>query len=204
MSSRPARTVASGMTSSTRSTAALRKHVDADTVAWTTGFKVPELAREAGLAVDDRGRMLVDATLRSESHPEVYGIGDAAAARNQDGQVLRMGCGPGELAAVCAFHAITDRLAWRTPKPLRVKDDGLLISLGRRDALFQPTDLDGSPRGKVRPGARPRCSRRPSSAPPGGTARATPPWPWPAPPGARDAPAQPRAPAIGRNVISRR
>ncbi|GAA1011035.1 oxidoreductase [Acrocarpospora pleiomorpha] len=128
------------------------EHVAADVVAWTAGFTVPELARQAGLAVDGRGRMLVDGTLRSESHPEVYGIGDAAAAHTQDGQVLRMGCGPGGLAAACAFHAITARLAGRTPKPLRVKTDALCISLGRRDGLLQPTDLDGSPRGKVRTG----------------------------------------------------
>jgi NADH dehydrogenase len=128
------------------------EHVDADTVAWTTGFRVPDLAREAGLAVDGRGRMVVDATLRSASHPDVYGIGDAAAAHTWDGSGLRMGCGPGGLTAACAFHAITDRLAGRTPRPLRVKRDALCISLGGRDGLLQPTDLDGSPRGKVRTG----------------------------------------------------
>ena len=128
------------------------ERVDADTVAWTAGFSVPALAREAGLAVDDRGRMLVDGTLRSKSHPEIYGIGDAAAAHTQDGHVLRMGCGPGGLAAACAFHAITDRLAGRTPKPLRVKVDALCISLGQRDGILQPTDLDGRPRGTVRTG----------------------------------------------------
>jgi NADH dehydrogenase len=128
------------------------KHVAADAVAWTAGFQVPELAREAGLAVDDRGRMIVDGTLRSESHPEIYGVGDAAAAHTQDGQVLRMGCGPGSLAAACAFHAITARLAGRTPRPLRVTTDALCISLGSRDGILQPTDLDGSPRGRVRTG----------------------------------------------------
>lgn len=127
-------------------------HVAADTVAWTTGFKAPELARDAGLAVDGRGRLLVDATMRSESHPEVYGIGDAAAACNKDGKVMRMGCGPAGLAAVCAFHAISHRLAGRTPKPLRFNDDALCISLGRRDALLEPVDLDGRPRGKLRTG----------------------------------------------------
>ena len=126
--------------------------VDADTVAWTAGFTVPALARAAGLAVDERGRMLVDGTLRSESHPEVYGIGDAAAAHNQHGQVLRMGCGPGGLAAACAFHAITARLAGNTPKPLRVTTDALCISLGRRDGILQPTDVDGIPRGRVHTG----------------------------------------------------
>ena len=63
-----------------------------------------------------------------------------------------MGCGPGGLATACAFHAITDRLAGRTPKPLRVKSDALCFSLGERDGLLQPTDLEGSPRGKVRTG----------------------------------------------------
>ncbi|QSB16156.1 FAD-dependent oxidoreductase [Natronosporangium hydrolyticum] len=127
-------------------------HVAADAVAWTTGFTVPALARAAGLAVDERGRLVVDSTMRSESHPEIYGIGDVAAIRNRDGRLLRMGCGPGGLAAVCAVHAITDREAGRTPKPLRVKDDALCISLGQRDGILQPTELDGTPKGKVRTG----------------------------------------------------
>ncbi len=128
------------------------RQVTADAVAWTAGFGVPDLAREAGLAVDDRGRLLVDGTLRSRSHPEVYGIGDAAAAHTRDGQVLRMGCGPGGLAAACAVHAIGNRLAGRATEPLRVTADALCISLGRRDGLLQPIGLDGSPHGTVRTG----------------------------------------------------
>ncbi|MDG4827405.1 FAD-dependent oxidoreductase [Asanoa sp. WMMD1127] len=124
-------------------------HVAADAVAWTAGFAVPDLARRAGLAVDRRGRMLVDGTLRSRSHPEVYGIGDAAAGHTQDGQVLRMGCGPGGLAAACAVHAITARRAGRTPVPLRVKGDALCVSLGRSDGVLQFTDLDGRPRERL-------------------------------------------------------
>ena len=129
------------------------EHVDADTVAWTTGFRVPPLAGAAGLAVDDRGRMLVDPTLRSVSHPEVYGIGDAAAARNQDGQELRMGCGPGGITAVAAARAIIDRLAGRPAKPLRFKDLAWCISLGRRDGLVQFGRADDSPVLTGRPAA---------------------------------------------------
>lgn len=125
------------------------EHVDADVVVWTTGFRVPDLAREAGLAVGDNGRMLVDATMRSVSHPEVYGIGDAAAGRRPDGQELRMGCGPGGLTAGCAVRAIIDRLAGRTPRQLRVEFDGQCISLGRKDGLVQYTGADGSPRGPM-------------------------------------------------------
>jgi NADH dehydrogenase len=124
-------------------------HVGADVVVWTTGFRVPQLAREAGLAVGDNGRMLVDATMRSVSHPDVYGIGDAAAARKPDGRELRMGCGPGGLAAACAVRAIGDRLAGRTPRQLRVEIDGQCISLGRKDGLVQFTNPDGSPLGPM-------------------------------------------------------
>ncbi|TKK91278.1 oxidoreductase [Herbidospora galbida] len=125
------------------------RHLAADAVAWTAGFRVSGLAAQAGLAVDEHGRMLVDATLRSRSHPEVYGIGDAAAALTRDGHVLRMGCGPGGLAGACAFHAITARLAGRDPEPLRVEADALCIGLGARDGIFQPTGLDGTPRGRT-------------------------------------------------------
>jgi NADH dehydrogenase len=112
-------------------------HVNADAVVWTTGFAVPTLAWEAGLDVDDRGRMLVDPTLRSVSNPDVYGVGDAAAARNEDGHEVRMGCGPGGIAAVVGALALADRLADRTPKPYRYHDQAWHVSLGRRDGIVQ-------------------------------------------------------------------
>jgi NADH:ubiquinone reductase (H+-translocating) len=111
--------------------------VDADAVVWTAGFAVPALAGEAGLAVDARGRMVVDPTLRSVSHPDVYGVGDAAAARNENGHEVRMGCGPGGISAVTAALAITDRLAGRTPAPFRYHDAAWHVSLGRRDGIVQ-------------------------------------------------------------------
>jgi NADH:ubiquinone reductase (H+-translocating) len=114
------------------------EHVGADAVAWTAGFTVSPLAREAGLAVDDNGRMVVDETMRSVSHPEVYGIGDAGAGRDKNGKVMRMGCGPGGWAGVAAVTAITARLAGRTPRVLRFPDSTSVwcISLGRRDGLI--------------------------------------------------------------------
>ncbi|MBN6039214.1 NAD(P)/FAD-dependent oxidoreductase [Amycolatopsis sp. 195334CR] len=125
------------------------EHVAADTVVWTTGFQVSPLAREAGLAVEDNGRLVVDETLRSVSHPEIYGIGDAAAARRPDGQELRMACATGIPAAVYASKAITDRLAGRTPKPLEFRFFNQCISLGRRDGLIQFVRADDSPVEKV-------------------------------------------------------
>jgi len=125
------------------------EHLDADAVVWTTGFRVPQLAREAGLAVMDNGRAVVDGTMRSVSHPDVYVIGDAGGAHDAEGRELRMGCGPGGLAGACAVRAITDRLAGRTPRELHVAFDGQCISLGRRDGLVQYVRSDSSPLGPV-------------------------------------------------------
>jgi NADH dehydrogenase FAD-containing subunit len=53
-----------------------------DLVVWTAGaFALPWL-RESGLAVDERGFVLVDAQLRSVSHPEVFAAGDCATLRD--------------------------------------------------------------------------------------------------------------------------
>lgn len=121
------------------------EHVSADTVVWTTGFRVSSLARVAGFAVDVAGRMIVDETLRSVSHPEVYAIGDAAAARRPDGQELRMACATGLPAAAQGVGALADRMAGREPKPLRFRYYSQCISLGRNDGLVQFVRADDSP-----------------------------------------------------------
>lgn len=125
------------------------EHVGSDFVVWTTGFTVPPLAREAGLAVDDAGRMIVDDTLRSVSHPEVYGVGDAAAVHRADGQELRMACATGLPAAQVAVRAVIARLAGREPKPIRFRYVNQCISLGRRDGLIQFVRADDSPKEAV-------------------------------------------------------
>ncbi|MGA4840848.1 NAD(P)/FAD-dependent oxidoreductase [Streptomyces sp. G45] len=116
-----------------------------DTVVWTTGFRVPGTARAAGFAVDAHGRMVVDRTLRSVSHPEVYAIGDAAAVQRQGGQELRMACATGLPSAAHCARAISDRLAGRTPRPLRFRYLNQCVSLGRRDGLIQFVRADDSP-----------------------------------------------------------
>ncbi|WP_186382939.1 NAD(P)/FAD-dependent oxidoreductase [Amycolatopsis rhizosphaerae] len=121
------------------------EHVAADTVVWTAGFTVPGIARESGFAVDANGRLVVDATLRSVSHPEVLGIGDAAALRRPDGQELRMACATGMPTAQRAVRSLADRLAGREPKPLRFRYLNQCISLGRRDGLIQFVRADDSP-----------------------------------------------------------
>lgn len=53
-----------------------------DLVVWTAGATALPWLRESGLAVDERGFVLVDERLRSVSHPEVYAVGDCATLRD--------------------------------------------------------------------------------------------------------------------------
>jgi NADH dehydrogenase FAD-containing subunit len=52
-----------------------------DLVIWTAGAAPLPWLRVSGLATDERGFVLVDARLRSVSHPEVFAVGDCATLR---------------------------------------------------------------------------------------------------------------------------
>jgi NADH:ubiquinone reductase (H+-translocating) len=123
--------------------------LSADAVLWTTGFGVPSLAREAGLAVDGHARVLVDDTLRSLSHPDVYAVGDAAAVRGADGKELRMGCATAIPAGRQAADAIAARRSGRSAAPLRFRYLFQCLSLGRRDGVIQFLHPDDTPRKEV-------------------------------------------------------
>ncbi|GAB3876928.1 FAD-dependent oxidoreductase [Kibdelosporangium lantanae] len=126
----------------------------ADLVVWTAGFRVPGLAAEAGLATDDRGRVIVDDHLRSVSHPEVYGIGDAAAAPGPGGAEARMSCQTGLPMGAYVAGEITRLVKGHELRPVRIRYVWQNISLGRRDGVTQFTHTDDSPRRLVLTGRR--------------------------------------------------
>jgi NADH dehydrogenase len=113
------------------------EHVPSDVVVWTTGFTVPPLAEDAGLAVDRDGRMIVDESARSTSHPDVYGIGDAAAMHMPGGQELRMACATGLPVAQTAVRALLARRDGKPVKGLKFRYVNQCISLGRGNGLIQ-------------------------------------------------------------------
>ncbi|WP_043634251.1 NAD(P)/FAD-dependent oxidoreductase [Nonomuraea candida] len=124
------------------------RETPADTVVWAAGFRVAGLAAAAGLATDGHGRMLVDATLRSLSHPEVFGAGDAAAARVAGGR-SRMSCQTGLPMGLRAGDAAADLVTGRDPRPARIRYVWQNISLGRHDGVTQFTRADDRPLGAV-------------------------------------------------------
>ena len=121
----------------------------ADVVVWTAGFVVDDLARAAGLAVDAHGRVVVDAALRSVSHPDVLAVGDAAAPVATSGDVVRMACATAMPAAQHATRTVAAVLAGREPRPWRFRYAIRCVSLGRRDGLVQVVHTDDRPRDVV-------------------------------------------------------
>ncbi|GAA2095542.1 FAD-dependent oxidoreductase [Streptomyces albiaxialis] len=109
---------------------------------WTAGFAVHPLARATTLDVTSTGRIVVDGTMRSLSHPDVYAIGDAAMAMGPGGKPLRMSCASGIPMAWQAADAIAARLTGgKLPNaPLRYFNQ--CVSLGRREGLIQYVTAD--------------------------------------------------------------
>ncbi|MDQ1021438.1 NAD(P)/FAD-dependent oxidoreductase [Streptomyces afghaniensis] len=109
---------------------------------WTTGFAVHPIAKATTLNITDTGRIVVDGTMRSVSHPDVYAIGDAALAMGPGDKPLRMSCASGTPMAWQAADAIAARLTGgKLPNaPLRYFNQ--CISLGRREGLIQYVTAD--------------------------------------------------------------
>jgi NADH:ubiquinone reductase (H+-translocating) len=102
------------------------------------------LPAAAGLEVDEGGRVITDATLRSVSHPDVYAIGDAAAIR-QDYGMMHGTCQSGMPTGVAAARNIARSLAGRPLKAFRYGYLHTPVSLGRHDAVVQFTHRDHTP-----------------------------------------------------------
>lgn len=109
-------------------------------------FAVPDLAARSGLAVDERGRLQVDAALRSLSHPTVIGAGDAIVLPSEDGAHLRMGCATALPLGGRAAEATLAVLRGEAPRPASVGFVVQCLSLGRRHGYIQPVRADDSPR----------------------------------------------------------
>ncbi|MCZ4507511.1 FAD-dependent oxidoreductase [Streptomyces sp. ActVer] len=114
----------------------------ADATVWTAGFAVGPIAAAAGLEVTEDGRIVVDDTMRSVSHPDVYAAGDSAYAIGDNGRPLPMSCASAGHTNMQATDAIVGRLTGRRVSSGKKTYFGNHISLGRYDAIFQMVDGD--------------------------------------------------------------
>nr|WSW64983.1 FAD-dependent oxidoreductase [Streptomyces sp. NBC_00995] len=114
----------------------------ADVIVWSAGFAVDPMAADSGLEVAGTGQIVVDRTMRSVSHPDVYAAGDCAYAIGENGRPLPMSCASAGFTNMQATAAIIARLTGTEVPATALKYYGNHISLGRRDAIFQMVDSD--------------------------------------------------------------
>ncbi|WP_405693309.1 NAD(P)/FAD-dependent oxidoreductase [Streptomyces sp. NBC_01185] len=109
---------------------------------WTTGFAVHPVAKATTLESTATGRIVVDRTMRSVSHPDVYAIGDAAMAMGPADKPLRMSCASGTPTAWQAADALAARLTGGKIPTTPLRYFNQCISLGRKEGLIQYVTAD--------------------------------------------------------------
>ncbi|MEU4639849.1 FAD-dependent oxidoreductase [Micromonospora sp. NPDC023814] len=118
------------------------KTIPAAVTVWTTGFVVHPIAKATALEVTGTGQIVVDETMRSVSHPDVYAIGDAAYAMGSGDKPLRMSCASGVPMAWQAADAIAARLVGGKLPDTSLRYFNQCISLGRKEGLIQYVTAD--------------------------------------------------------------
>ncbi|MFJ7208565.1 NAD(P)/FAD-dependent oxidoreductase [Streptomyces sp. NPDC098789] len=116
--------------------------VPADVTVWTTGFAVHPIVRATTLEHTDNGQIVVDSTMRSVSHPDVYAVGDAAMAMGPGDKPLRMSCASGIPMAWQAADALAARLTGAEVPAIGIRYAQQCISLGRTNGLIQFVTAD--------------------------------------------------------------
>ncbi|WP_330465349.1 NAD(P)/FAD-dependent oxidoreductase [Streptomyces longwoodensis] len=113
--------------------------VDTRTLVWCVGVRPDPLAESLGLPME-RGRLLVEPTLRVPGRPEVFACGDAAAVPDLDE--------PGQYTPMTAQHAwrqgkvagqnVAASLTGGELRSYRHKDLGFVVDLGGVQAAANP------------------------------------------------------------------
>lgn len=116
--------------------------IPAAVTVWTAGFAVHPIAQATTLKIDAMGRIEVDDTMRSLSHPDVYAIGDAALVMGPGDKPLRMACATGGPTAWQAADSIAARLTGTKSPTIPLRYFNQCISLGRKEGLIQYVTAD--------------------------------------------------------------
>src|SRR3982074_1918662 len=114
-------------------------------VLWTAGGRgASDVRPPAGLELTRQSRVKVDATLQVPGHPEVFVIGDQAAAIDGGGPLpMLIPVAMQEAKAVAATSA--DLIRGGAASPFQYKDPGIMATIGRNSGVAQlgPVRLSG-------------------------------------------------------------
>jgi NADH dehydrogenase len=107
------------------------------TIVWAAGVKASPAAEWLGAESDRAGRVKVKADLSVPGHPNIFVIGDAAAAAGLDGRSLP-GVAPVAKQQGCyVANLLMARAKGRTFPAFRYRDVGSMATIGRKRAVAQ-------------------------------------------------------------------
>jgi NADH dehydrogenase len=109
--------------------------IDAATIVLTAGIVPSAVAAEISVAHDQRGRMAVDETMRSRSHPDVWALGDCAAIPGPDGRPYPALAQHTVREARHLARNIATAIDGRVPTPFVFRPLGTMASLGHTRAV---------------------------------------------------------------------
>jgi NADH dehydrogenase len=107
------------------------------TVVWAAGVRANPLGATLGLATSARGEIEVAPDLSVPAHPEVFVIGDLAAAADRHGQWLPQLAPVAMQAGRHTAHTIVRDLTGRRRRPFHYVDKGIMATIGRRSAVAE-------------------------------------------------------------------
>jgi NADH dehydrogenase len=112
--------------------------IDAATLIWAAGVRASPAASWIGTKADQHGRLIVADDLSVPAHPNIFAIGDTAAALRPDGGPVP-GVGPAaKQMGSYVGRRIADLLSGRQDgKPFRYRDKGELAAIGRSSAVVR-------------------------------------------------------------------
>ena len=107
------------------------------TIVWAAGVKASPVAEWLGAESDRAGRVKVKADLSVADHPNIFVIGDAAAATGLDGRPLPGVAPVAKQQGRYVANLLTARAKGRTLPAFRYRDVGSMATIGRKRAVAQ-------------------------------------------------------------------
>jgi NADH:ubiquinone reductase (H+-translocating) len=116
--------------------------IEAGNAFWAAGVQASPLARSLGVDLDDAGRVPVEVDLSVPGHPEIFVVGDMAAARQRPGSDEPVpGVAQGALQGGAHVGRIIARELRGEPRsnrpPFRYRDKGSMATIGRARAVAE-------------------------------------------------------------------
>ena len=104
------------------------------TVIWSAGVAASPLGKALNTPLDRAGRVIVQSDLSLPQHPELFVIGDLAAALSEGKPVPGVSPAAKQMGSVAARN-ILNRIAGKAPEDFVYRDYGALATIGRKAAV---------------------------------------------------------------------